>query len=431
MLERMPETATLTRARTGIHPAWPVAVVAFIALVGAAGFRAAPGVLMVPMEQEFGWSRTLLSSAVSVNLVLYGLMAPFAAALMDRFGIRQVTSFALLLVAAGSGLTIFVTSGWQLVLTWGVLIGLGTGSMAMVFAATIANRWFVAHRGLVTGILTAAAAAGQLMFLPVMANLAAFSSWRAASIAVSVAAIAVVPFVIAVLRDYPADRGVRAFGAPADQPDPPPPNPSGAARRAVTALRDASRTATFWALAGGFAICGATTNGLIGTHFIPSAHDHGMPETTAAGLLALVGIFDIVGTIVSGALTDKVNPRILLAAYYFFRGVGLLVLPWLLADTVQVSMLIFIIVYGLDWVATVPPTVALCREAFGANGIIVFGWVFASHQIGAAIAAAAAGAIRDTTGEYTIAWFTAAALCVVAAAVSFGIRRTPATVLSR
>jgi sugar phosphate permease len=431
MLERMPETATLTRARTGIHPAWPVAVVAFIALVGAAGFRAAPGVLMVPMEQEFGWSRTLLSSAVSVNLVLYGLMAPFAAALMDRFGIRQVTSFALLLVAAGSGLTIFVTSGWQLVLTWGVLIGLGTGSMAMVFAATIANRWFVAHRGLITGILTAAAAAGQLMFLPVMANLAASSSWRAASIAVSVAAIAVVPFVIAVLRDYPADRGVRAFGAPADQPDPPPPNPSGAARRAVTALRDASRTATFWALAGGFAICGATTNGLIGTHFIPSAHDHGMPETTAAGLLALVGIFDIVGTIVSGALTDKVNPRILLAAYYFFRGVGLLVLPWLLADTVQVSMLIFIIVYGLDWVATVPPTVALCREAFGANGIIVFGWVFASHQIGAAIAAAAAGAIRDTTGEYTIAWFGAAALCAVAAAVSFGIRRTPATVLSR
>lgn len=328
MLERMPATTTLVRARTGIHPAWPVAVVAFIALVGAAGFRAAPGVLMVPMEQEFGWSRTLMSSAVSINLILYGLMAPFAAALMDRFGIRQVTTFALLLVAAGSGLTIFVTSGWQLVLTWGVLIGLGTGSMAMVFAATIANRWFVARRGLVTGILTAAAAAGQLMFLPVMANLAASSSWRGASIAVSVAAIAVVPFVIAVLRDYPADRGVRAYGAPADQPDIPPPNPSGAAHRTVTALRDASRTATFWALAGGFAICGATTNGLIGTHFIPSAHDHGMPETAAAGLLALVGIFDIVGTIVSGALTDKINPRILLAGYYFFRGIGLLVLPW-------------------------------------------------------------------------------------------------------
>jgi predicted MFS family arabinose efflux permease len=189
----------------------------------------------------------------------------------------------------------------------------------------------------------------------------------------------VVPFVIFVLRDYPADRGVRAYGASPDTVDSAPPDPAGAARRALSALRDASKTATFWALAGGFAICGATTNGLIGTHFIPSAHDHGMPETTAAGLLALVGIFDIAGTIVSGALTDKINPRILLAVYYFFRGLGLLVLPWLLADTVQVSMLIFIIVYGLDWVATVPPTAALCRQAFGANGIIVFGWVFASH----------------------------------------------------
>ena len=421
----MPETSTLSRARTRVHPAWPVAVVAFVALVGAAGFRSAPSVLMVPMEQEFGWPRTLMSGAVSVNLVLYGLMAPFAAALMDRFGIRQVTSVALLLVAAGSGLSIFVTQGWQLVLTWGLLIGLGTGSMAMVFAATIANRWFVARRGLVTGILTAAAAAGQLMFLPVMADLAAGTSWRAASIAVTVAAIAVIPFVIVVLRDYPADRGVRAYGAPEDQPDPPPPDPRGAANRAVTALRNASRTTTFWALAGGFAICGATTNGLIGTHFIPSAHDHGMPETTAAGLLALVGIFDIIGTIASGAMTDKVDPRILLAGYYFFRGIGLLVLPWLLADTVQVSMLIFIVVYGLDWVATVPPTVALCREAFGADGVMVFGWVFAAHQIGAAIAAATAGLIRDTTGEYTIAWFGAAGLCAVAAAVSFGIRRTP------
>ena len=401
-------------------------MVAFVALVGSAGFRAAPGVLMVPLEEEFGWSRTLMSSAVSVNLILYGLMAPFAAALMDRFGVRKVTSLALLLVAAGSGLTILVTEGWQLVLTWGLLIGLGTGSMAMVFAATIANRWFVARRGLVMGILTAAAAAGQLMFLPVMANLTAYSSWRAASIAVSVAALAVIPFVILVLRDYPADRGVRAYGAKPGVADPPPPDPAGAARRALNALRDASKTTTFWALAGGFAICGATTNGLIGTHFIPSAHDHGMPETTAAGLLALVGIFDIAGTIVSGALTDKIDPRILLAVYYFFRGLGLLVLPWLLADTVQASMLIFIIVYGLDWVATVPPTVALCRQAFGANGIIVFGWVFASHQIGAATAAATAGVIRDTTGEYTIAWFGAAALCAVAAAVSFGIRRPTA-----
>jgi MFS family permease len=407
-----------------IHPAWWVAVVAFVALLGAAGFRAAPGVLMVPLQTEFGWPRSLISSAVSVNLILYGVMAPFAAALMDRFGIRRVTSIALVLVAAGSGLTIVVDQGWQLVLTWGLLIGLGTGSMAMVFAATVANRWFVARRGLVMGVLTAAGATGQLIFLPVMAQLATTYSWRAASIVVSLAALAVVPFVLVVLRNYPADLGVRAYGAPEGVQDPPLPDPSGAARRALTALREAARTRTFWALAGGFAICGATTNGLIGTHFVPSAHDHGMAETTAAGLLALVGIFDVVGTIVSGALTDKINPRILLVTYYGFRGLGLLVLPWLLSDAVHPSMLVFIVIYGLDWVATVPPTVALCREAFGQSGTIVFGWVFAAHQIGAAIASLTAGIIRDTTGQYTLAWFGAAGLCAVAAVVSLSIRRT-------
>jgi len=239
-----------TRTNTRLHPAWWVAAVAFIALLGAAGFRAAPGVLMIPLESEFGWSRTLMSGAVSVNLILYGLMAPFAAALMDRFGIRTVTSIALLLVAAGSGATTLADQGWELLLTWGLLIGVGTGSMAMVFAAPIANRWFVAKRGLVMGILTAAGATRQLVFLPLMANLVEYSSWRAASLAVSIAALAVVPFVLIVLRDYPADRGVRAYGAPEGVDDVPVPDPRGAARRAVSAHREAARTKTFWALAG-------------------------------------------------------------------------------------------------------------------------------------------------------------------------------------
>jgi MFS family permease len=408
--------------------------VAFLTLLGAAGFRAAPSVLMVPLQDEFGWPRTAMSAAVSLNLILYGTMAPFAAALMDRFGIRRVATIALLLIAAGSGLTVFVTASWQLLLTWGLLIGIGTGSMAMVFAATIANRWFVAKRGLVMGILTAAGATGQLIFLPVMAYAVTQAGWRYASLIVSVAALAVVPFVLVVMRDRPSDYGVSPYGSPlamdeitpaaagtdADAPE------IGAARRAVRALREAARTKTFWALAGGFAICGATTNGLVGTHFIPSAHDHGMPETTAAGLLAVVGVFDIAGTIVSGALTDRIDPRILLVGYYFFRGVGLLVLPWLLGPTVHPSMVVFIVIYGLDWVATVPPTAALCRNAFGSEGTIVFGWVFASHQIGAAIAAIAAGIIRDTTGQYTLAWFGAAGLCVVAAALSLSIRRRSA-----
>jgi MFS family permease len=427
------QMSALTPVRRRIHPAWTVAAVAFIALVGAAGFRAAPGVLMVPLQNEFGWGRGTLSLAVGLNLVLFGLTAPFAAALMDRFGIRRVTASALLLIAAGSALTVFVRASWQLVLSWGVLVGLGTGSMALVFAATVAQRWFVRRRGLVTGILTAGSATGQLVFLPVVAAVTDRSGWRVASLVIAAAALAVVPLVVLALRDHPADRGVTAYGAEDQAPDPtirpiepdqiPVPARAGAAGSALTALRQAARTRTFWALMAGFAICGATTNGLIGTHFVPAAHDHGMGATTAAGLLAVVGVFDIVGTIGSGWLTDRYDPRLLLGFYSFFRGVGLAMLPMLLSDSVHPSVVAFVVVYGLDWVATVPPTVALCRELFGASGTVVFGWVFASHQVGAALASVAAGVTRDQTGTYTAAWLGAALLCVVAAVISVRVRR--------
>ena len=439
-----PETTqTPAPVRRRIHPAWTVAAVAFLALVGAAGFRAAPGVLMVPLQDEFGWSTTVLSAAVSINLVLFGLTAPFAAALMERFGIRAVTAVALVLIGAGSALTVFVTQSWQILLTWGLLIGLGTGSMALVFAATIANTWFAKSRGLVIGILTAGSAAGQLVFLPFIAVLAQDSGWRQASLLIAAGAFAVVPLVLMFLKNSPAEVGVLPYGATqaavAGPADPAPTEPvsaepastdrasaeprRNAAVRALQVLKRASKVRTFWALVAGFAICGATTNGLIGTHFIPSAHDHGMPETTAAGLLAVVGIFDIAGTIASGWLTDRFNPRILLAVYYQFRGIGLLVLPLLLSATVQPSMIVFVVIYGLDWVATVPPTAAICRQVFGADGSVVFGWVFAAHQLGAAAAALAAGAIRDATGQYTYAWFAAAAMCTIAAVISATIRK--------
>jgi len=421
--ESLPHTQKVSPTRTRrIHPAWIVAIVAFLALVGAAGFRAAPGVLMLPLEDEFGWTRTQLSLAVTVNLLLYGLMAPFAAALMARFGLRRVTSVALVLVASGAALSIFATEPWMLVLTWGVLIGTGTGSMALVFAATVADHWFVRSRGLVVGILTAGSATGQLAFLPFIAILVENEGWRQASLLVAGGALLVVPLVLIFLRNHPVDLGLTPFGAPESYQYEKPAR-GNAVKLALGTLARASRVRTFWALVAGFAICGATTNGLIGTHFIPSAHDHGMGETTAAGLLAVVGIFDIVGTILSGALTDRINPRILLAAYYGFRGLGLLVLPFLLSSTLQPPIILFVVIYGLDWVATVPPTVALCREVFGKDGPVVFGWVFASHQIGAAIAAVSAGALRDATGEYTLAWFGAAALCLVAAAVSASITR--------
>jgi predicted MFS family arabinose efflux permease len=288
----------------------------------------------------------------------------------------------------------------------------------------VANAWFVKRRGLVMGILTAGGAAGQLVFLPAVAYLVEATSWKIASLLIAAAAVAALPLVAVLLHDRPADLGLAPYGSEGDRlVAPPKPVRGNAAGLALAALRQAARTKPFWALAGAFAICGATTNGLIGIHFIPSAHDHGMATTTAAGLLMLVGVFDIVGTVASGWLTDRIDPRWLLLAYYSFRGVGLLLLPWLLADTVHPSMVVFIVVYGLDWVATVPPTVVLCRRLFGDRGTIVFGWVFASHQLGAATAALTAGIIRDSFGTYTYAWFGGAALCALAAVLSIGLRR--------
>lgn len=417
------------RPRRSMWP-WLVAVTAFIALVGAGSFRAAPSVLIEPLQAEFGWSRSTISAAVMVNLILYGLTAPFAAALMDRFGMRAVVASALSLIALGSGLTLFMTQSWQLILCWGVLVGLGAGSMALAFVATVTNRWFVQRKGLVTGILTAGGAAGQLVFLPLLAWLADNHSWKSVSITVTVAALAVIPVVLLFLRNRPEDVDTVAYGAgepgyPAPAPAPAPGEVRGAGGRTLRVLRDASHTKVFWLLAGTFAICGASTNGLIGTHFIPAAHDHGMAKTAAAGLLALIGIFDIAGTVASGWLTDRIDSRVLLVVYYAGRGLSLMLLPMLLTDHVQPPMLFFIVFYGLDWVATVPPTVALCRQHFGESGAIVFGWVLAAHQIGAGIVALGAGLVRDNLGSYDAAWYAAGGLCIVAAGMAYFIQRRP------
>lgn len=404
-----------------IHRAWIVAGVAFVTTLGASGFRSTPGLFIVPLQDEFGWDRGTISLAVSINLLLFGLTAPFAAALMERFGIRRVVATALSLIALGTALTTQMTQSWQLVGLWGILVGIGTGSMALVFGATIANRWFVERRGLVMGILTAASATGQLIFLPVLSVLIDHRGWRAASWTVSLTALAVVPLVVLLLRERPSDLGLLPYGA-TSAPPPPVRGPS-AARAAVGALKEASHVPAFWLLAGGFAICGATTNGLVGTHFIPAAHDHGLPTTTAANLLALVGIFDILGTIFSGWLTDRVDSRKLLWWYYSLRGLSLLLLPSLFASSLHPHMLVFVLFYGLDWVATVPPTVTLCREIFGEQGTLVFGWVFASHQIGAGLAAWGAGVTRTSLGDYDLAWYVAGGLCLLAAGLSLGVRR--------
>lgn len=421
-------TPTSTRTRSGVHPAWIVAGVTLAALVAAAAFRSSTGVLMEPIESEMGWSRATTSGAVSLNLVIYGLVAPFAAAMMERFGIRRVVTAALVLVGLASAATTVMTSPWQLWLLWGGVIGIGTGCMALVFGAIVANRWFVARRGLITGVFSAANATGQLVFLPAIAWTATHQGWRWAAMIVAVLSLLVAVLVALFLVDRPSDRGLAPYGVaegyavePAEDTTADRTNP---AVLAVRVLLQSSRRWTFWALLLTFAVCGWSTNGLIQTHFVPAAHDHGMPATTAAGLLALVGVFDVAGTIASGWLTDRIDARILLVVYYAFRGLSLLAIDAVLAPHVEPGMWIFIVFYGLDWVATVPPTVALCRQHFGIERSgIVFGWVFASHMVGAGIGASIAGWVRTSTGSYSAAWLSAAILCFVAAAMCLTIPR--------
>ena len=396
-----------------MHPAWFAVGVTFITLAITAGFRSASSVLIIPLEDAFGWGREQVSLAVAINVLVYGLVAPFAAALMERFGIRRVVMSALVAVSVGAGLTIFMNAPWQLMALWGFVVGASTGSLALVFAATVANRWFVQKRGLVIGALTASSATGQLIFLPGLSHLAEMNGWKSVSLSITFIALALIPFVWLFLKERPQDAGVLPYGAPADWVAPTK-SSMGAGALAIDTLKQASKKKDFWYLFGSFFVCGLSTNGLIGTHFIPAAHDHGMGMTTAASLLALVGVFDLVGTIASGWLTDKYDPRKLLFFYYGLRGLSLLLLPSILFATVHPSTLVFVIFYGLDWVATVPPTIMLCRTILGPErATVVYGWVIVAHQIGGAIAAFGAAVLRVQFGDYAIAFYISAAMCLV------------------
>ena len=396
-----------------LHPAWFAVGVTFITLAITAGFRSASSVLIIPLEEAFGWGREQVSLAIAINVLVYGLVAPFAAALMERFGIRRVVMSALIAVSIGAGLTIFMNAPWQLMALWGFVIGASTGSLALVFAATVANRWFVQKRGIVIGALTASSATGQLVFLPGLSHLAEMNGWKSVSLSITFVALALIPFVWLFLKERPQDAGVLPYGAPADWSEPAK-SSMGAGALAIDTLRQASKKKDFRYLFGSFFVCGLSTNGLIGTHFIPAAHDHGMGMTTAASLLALVGVFDVVGTIASGWLTDKYDPRKLLFIYYSLRGLSLLLLPSILFATVHPSTLVFVIFYGLDRVATVPPTIMLCRTILGPErATVVYGWVFVAHQIGGAIAAFGAAVLRIQFGDYAIAFYISAAMCLI------------------
>jgi predicted MFS family arabinose efflux permease len=396
-----------------IHPAWIIAGVTFFTLFATAGFRSAPSVLILPLEEDLGWRRDVISAAVAINVLFYGFTAPFAAALMERFTVRKVVMAALFTVGTGALGTIWMTKSWQFMLLWGVVVGIGTGSMALVFAATIANRWFVKKRGLVVGVLTAAAASGQLVFLPGLSKLAVDPGWRASSLVIALGAYVMVPLIYFLLKESPQSIGTTPYGAEKSW-QPPVLDKGNAARNAIDSLKAAMKIRNFWYLSGSFFVCGLSTSGLIGTHFIPAAHDHGMVTVTAASLLALIGVFDVIGTIGSGYLTDRIDPRKLLFFYYFTRGLSLFLLPSILFSTLHASTLVFIIFYGLDWVATVPPTVLLCRQVLGPDkGAIIYGWVFAAHQVGGSIAALGAALLRVKFGDYASAFYITGLLCVI------------------
>lgn len=404
-----------------IHFGWIVAGLTFVTLLVAAGIRSAPGVMMVPLETEFGWSRATISVAISVNLLLYGLMAPFAAALMDRFGVRQTMVVALSVLAIGVATTTAMGAPWQMVVLWGIVVGSGSGSIALVLGATVVTRWFDAWRGTVMGVLSAANATGQLVFLPLMALAVQHWGWRVAVLSIAAAAALLVPVVWLLMRERPADLGLWPVGA--NEAPPALPSHGNPAWTAIVALGEGLRSRDFWLLAGGFFVCGLSTNGLIGTHLIPACFDHGIPEVRAAGLLALMGVFDLVGTTLSGWLSDRWDSRRLLFWYYGLRGLSLIFLDAAFGPDVF-GLWLFAVFYGLDWIATVPPTVKLAAQSFGRERAgVMFGWIFAAHQIGAAVAAFGAGWIRTDLGDYWLAFVISGIACLIAAMMSLMVGR--------
>ena len=404
--------------------AFVVVAVIFLALLSSAGLRATPGVLMLPLQKAFDWNVGVISSSAAIGIFLYGLAGPVAAAVMQRFGIRRTVLGALTLMSASIGASYFMTAPWELFLTWGLLSGIGSGAVANVLGATIVNRWFTTNRGLVMGLLTASTATGTLIFTPGLAALVEWGGWKPVVLTVAACCAALIPLVYVLVPERPASIGLRSFGSQHDD-HPAPPAQGNPFTAAFSNLARAARTRAFWFLFTTFFICGFTTNGLVGTHLIAFCSDHGIVAMQAASLLALMGFFDLFGTTFSGWLTDRFDPRKLLFFYYGLRGLSLIYLPY--SDFSLVSLSVFAVFYGLDWIATVPPTVRIANEAFGdKNAPLVFGWVLAGHQLGAACAALFAGFVRSAQGDYLQAFMIAGATGIVAAVLSLMIGRRPA-----
>jgi MFS family permease len=410
-----------------VHYGWIVVGVMFTVILATVGVRAAPGVLIVPLEQAFGWSATTISGAISLNILLGGLIGPFAAALLQTIGLRRTVLLSLGLLLLGAGGSAFAREPWELYATWGVLVGVGSGAGMIGLATAVANRWFVANRGLVVGLLTASNASGQLVFLPLLASLAGRFGWQSVPWAVALVILALIPMVVLLLAESPGAVGLGPYGAAAEAPIMP--TSANPFRIAVAGLGRGVRSLDFWLLFSTFAVCGFSTNGLVATHLISYCLDHGIPAVSAAGLLAAMGVFDLIGTTLSGWLTDRYNARFLLFWYYGLRGLSLMVLPFTNFDLISLS--IFAVFYGLDWVATVPPTVSLTNEVFGKKDApVIVSWIVCGHQMGGALAALGGGVMRSATGSYLMAFIASGAACLIASLLVLRIGRRPVVVLA-
>ena len=404
-----------------VHYAWIVLAVMFTATLAGVGVRAAPGVMIVPLQQAFGWDVGTISAAISINIILMGVTGPFLTGFMEVFGLKRTVLLCMMVLAAGTGLSIFMTAPWQLFVTWGLMVGIGSGAGAVGITAAVANRWFAERNGLAMGLLFSAAAAGQLVFLPVLALLAEQFGWQAVALAVTLAIAVMVPVVALLLPESPADIGIAPYGSAAVLR--PPPRVGNPFSIALSALAGASRSLDFWLLSLSFAVCGFSTNGLINTHLIAYCADRGISAVNGAWVLVAVGVFSLIGSAGSGWLCDRYNPRILLFWYYSLRGLSLIAVPFTQFDAMSLSL--FAIFYGLDWVATGPATFALTNEVFGRkNTPVIIAWIFAAHQIGGALAAFGAGAVRGATGDYFLAFVTSGIACLLASLLALRVTRS-------
>ena len=403
---------------------WFVVALSFLANLTAAGIRSAPSVLIHPLEAEFGWSRTAIASAASLNLLLLGLFAPIGGWLIDRIGARRVILGCLTTIAVGLVGTVFVRELWQLIVMWGVVLGIATG-VTPALGASIASRWFVHRRGLAIGIMTNANAAGQVVYLPLLMAIIVTLGWRSALIAMAAASAVLIPAIFFWMRDNPAEVGLEPYRSKA----------LAAAEKqrvyargdirpmSISAISEVFRTSTFWILSGCFFICGVTANGLIGTHLIPHAIERGIPQMTAATAVGIMGGASFIGTTFSGWLVDRIDPRKVLSVVYGLRGSSLFILPFVNEST---ALFVFAVIYGLDWYASGPATTTIIARSFGAERVgRIFGLVFVFHQLGGASAAILGGWVRVHYGDYQIAFLVGGILGLVAACLALTVRSTP------